>query len=210
VILDAMALALAICVTMGRGFYALGRDGLLPSFFTRTSRFGTPWAGNLVVAVGGIGLMLLSWFADYGSRLFLAPDDSGNLVPTLPDGFATFILTATIGSLAVELVYLVLAVAAFGLVRQAGNKPWQYVVVAIAVLTPILGYLGALKPEPHDRSNVNWEALYWTIGIIVVALLWFAILMLTRRGRVDNAARHAAEHRGVPPLDEALDYGPAS
>ena len=31
VILDAMALALAICVTIGRGFFALGRDGLLPS-----------------------------------------------------------------------------------------------------------------------------------------------------------------------------------
>ena len=30
VILDAMALALAICVLIGRGFFALGRDGLLP------------------------------------------------------------------------------------------------------------------------------------------------------------------------------------
>jgi amino acid transporter len=205
-----MALALAICVTIGRGFFALGRDGLLPSVFTRTSRFGTPWVGNLVVAIGGIGLMLLSWLADYGSRLFLAPDDSGNLVPTLPDGFATFILSATIGSLAVELVYLILALAAFGLVRQAGNKWWQYVIVAIAVLTPVLGYLGALKPEPHDRSNVNWEAFYWTIGVVVVALLWFLILMITRRRNVDNAAQHAAEHHGVPPLDETLDYRPAS
>jgi amino acid transporter len=208
VILDAMALALAICVTMGRGFFALGRDGLLPSFFTKTSRFGTPWAGNLVVAVGGIGLMLVSWLVDYGSTLFLAPDESGNLVPTLPDGFATFILSATIGSLAVELVYLILAVAAFGLVRQAGNKPWQYAVVAIAVLTPVLGYLGALKPDPHDRSNVNWEALYWTIGVVAVALLWFVVLMVVRRQNVDNAAAHAAEHRGVPPLDERLDFDP--
>ena len=29
VILDATALALAICVTIGRGYFALGRDGLL-------------------------------------------------------------------------------------------------------------------------------------------------------------------------------------
>jgi hypothetical protein len=82
--------------------------------------------------------------------------------------------------------------------------------VAIAALTPILGYLGALKPEPHDRSNVNWEALYWTIGVVVVAFLWFLILIVTRRKSVDNAAAHAAAHRGVPPLDAALDYGPAS
>ena len=33
VILDALGLALAICVTIGRGYFALGRDGLLPSFF---------------------------------------------------------------------------------------------------------------------------------------------------------------------------------
>jgi amino acid transporter len=36
VILDATALALAICVTIGRGYFALGRDGLLPSFFAKT------------------------------------------------------------------------------------------------------------------------------------------------------------------------------
>ena len=57
VILDAMALALAICVMIGRGFFALGRDGLLPSFFAKTSRHDTPWVGNLMVAVGGIGLI---------------------------------------------------------------------------------------------------------------------------------------------------------
>ena len=161
-----------------------------------------------MVAVGGIGLMLLSWLADYGSRLFLAPDDSGNLVPTLPDGFATFILSATIGSLAVELVYLILAVAAFGLVRQAEQ------VVAVRNRRDRRPDADPRVPRGAqaraDRSNVNWEALYWTIGVVVVALLWFLILMLTRRRNVDNAARHAAEHRGVPPLDEALDYGPAS
>ena len=46
VILDATALALAICVTIGRGYFALGRDGLLPSFFAKTSRHNTPWVGQ--------------------------------------------------------------------------------------------------------------------------------------------------------------------
>ena len=76
-------------------------------------------------------------------------------------------------------------------------------------MTPILGFYGALNPDPHNRSNYNWEALYWTLGLIVVALVWFAVLMITRRDKVDAAAAHAAEHRGVAPLDETLDYRPA-
>ena len=87
---------------------------------------------------------------------------------------------------------------------------WQYLIVAVAVVTPILGFYGALNPDPHNRSNYNWEAIYWTLGLIVLALVWFAILLVTRRERSTAAARHAAEHHGVPPLDETLDYGPAS
>jgi hypothetical protein len=127
-------------------------------------------------------------------------------VPFFPnDQFATFILSATIGSFAVELVYLILAVAAFRLAQRW----WQYLIVAVAVATPILGFYGALNPEPHDGSNYNWVAMYWTLGLIAIALVWFVILLVTRRSQVDNAAAHAAGHHGVPPLDETLDYRPA-
>ncbi len=95
---------------------------------------------------------------------------------------------------------------AFGLVRRSGNKWWQYLIVAVAVATPILGFYGALNPDPHDGSNFNWVALYWTLGLLALALLWFVILLVTRRANVDNAAAHAAEHRGVAPLDETLAY----
>src|SRR5581483_10838699 len=63
VILDAMGLALAICVTIGRGYFALGRDGLLPRVFAKTSRHNTPWVGNLMVIVGGGGLMLVAAYS---------------------------------------------------------------------------------------------------------------------------------------------------
>ena len=206
VILDAMALALAICVMIGRGFFALGRDGLLPSFFAKTSRRDTPWVGNLMVAVGGIGLTLLVFATNYATQ-FGFVDEKGAFVPFFPnDQFATFILSATIGSFAIELVYLVLAVAAFRLVPKSGNKWWQYLVVAVAVATPILGFYGALNPDPHDRSNFNWVAAAWTIGLLVIALIWFAVLVVVRRDKIDGAAAHAAEHHGVAPLDETLGF----
>ena len=196
VILDAMALALAICVMIGRGFFALGRDGLLPSVFAKTSRHDTPWVGNLMVAVGGIGLFLLVQLQDYGTQFGFGGDDP----------FATFIFSATVGSFAIELVYLVLALAAFRLVARSGNKPWQYLIVAVAVITPILGFYGALNPEPHNSANFNWVAAEWTIGLLVLTAIWFAIVVLMRRDKVDNAATHAAEHHGVAPLDETLGF----
>jgi amino acid transporter len=209
VILDALALALAICVMVGRGFFALGRDGLVPSVFAKTSRYDTPWVGNLVVAGGALLMLVLVEVGSYGTR-FVVPGPDGKLVPLFPnDQFATFIMTATVGSFAIELVYLALAVFAFRLVRGAGNQWWQYVVVAIAVATPILGFYGALKPSPHDDSNYNWEALYFTIGLIAVVAVWFGVLAATRRDRLDNAAAHAAQHHGVAALDETLSYEPA-
>jgi amino acid transporter len=209
VILDAMALALAICVMIGRGFFALGRDGLLPRVFAKTSRYDTPWVGNLMVAFGGIALVVIALSTNYASQFgFL--DEAGKFVPFFPnDQFAWFIVSATVGSFAIELVYLILAVVAFRLVATSGNKPWQYVVVAVAVVMPILGFYGALHPAPHDSSNYNWVAMYWTLGLIAVALAWFVIVLVTRRPNVDNAASHAAEHRGVPPLDETLGFEPA-
>jgi amino acid transporter len=209
VILDAMALALAICVMIGRGFFALGRDGLLPAFFAKTSKRDTPWVGNLMVAVGGIGLTLLVFATDYATQ-FGFIDEKGAFVPFFPnDQFATFILSATIGSFAIELVYLVLAIGALRVVYTSGKKWWQYLIVLVAIATPILGFYGALNPEPHDRSNFNWVAAAWTIGLLVLALIWFIVVLLMRRDRVDNAAAHAAEHRGVAPLDETLGYEPA-
>lgn len=207
IILDAMALALAICVTIGRGYFALGRDGLLPRTFAKVSRFDTPWVGNLMVAVGGGGLMLVVWLANYQAR-FTIPGEDGSPVPLFPnDEFATFILSATIGSFAVELVYLILALVAFRLVRKAGNRWWQYAIVVVACITPLLAFYGALRPEPHDRSNYNWEALYWTIGLILVASAWFALLIVTRPARVAAAAAHAAEGRSALPLDPSSDLG---
>ncbi len=209
VILDATALALAICVTIGRGYFALARDGLLPSALAKTSRHNTPWVGNLLILVGGGGLMLLTYFHNYFTQ-FVIPDGKGGVIPLFPNNeFATFIMAATVGSFAIELVYLILSIAAIGLLMKHGGKPWQYLIVAVAIVTPILGFYGALKPAPHDSSNYNWVAFYWTIGLIVLSLIWFVAMRALRPDRVRNAAAHAASHHGVAPLDENLDFTPA-
>ncbi len=200
VILDAMGLALAICVTIGRGYFALGRDGLLPSIFARTSRHNTPWVGNLMVGVGWVVLFLIATATGWMNKF----------VPIFGSKqFSTFIVSATAGSFAIEMVYLVLAVAAIWLLVQYGGRWWQYVIVLIAVATPLLGFYGALNPAPHNTNNYNWLALYWALAVLVLAAVWFAIMMVARPDNVRNAAAHAAQHHGVPPLDENVDFTPA-
>ncbi len=200
VILDAFGLALAICVTIGRGYFALGRDGLLPKVFAKTSRHDTPWVGNLMVAFGGIGLIILANTAGYNKQF-------GGIFGT--DEFATFILGATIGSFMVEVVYVMLAVVAIKLVWQQGGAGvwWKLVVLAVAIATPILGFKGALWPDPHNSSNYNWVALYWSIGILVVAAVWLVICMVLRPNQVRSAAQHAAGDHGTGvPVEEPLRY----
>ena len=204
VILDAMGLALAICVTIGRGYFALGRDGLLPSFFARTSRHNTPWVGNLMVVIGCLGLIYIS---ELTSRM-------DKFVPIFgSNGFATFVVSATAGSYAIELVYLIMAAVALKLVWDMNGTPgqwWRYPVIIVAILTPILGFKGALWPEPHDASlNPNWEAMYWALAVVVIAFVWTVALALTRSEKVRNAASHASTHQGVAALDQNLDFTPA-
>jgi amino acid transporter len=200
VILDAMGLALAICVTIGRGYFALGRDGLLPSFFAKTSSRDTPWVGNLMVVVGGGFLLFVATATGWMDKF----------VPIFGSKeFSTFIVSATAGSFAIEFVYLMLAIVAFRLLMQDGGKPWQYLIVAVAVATPLLGFYGALHPGPHTTDNYNWLALYWALTVLVLAAIWFVVVQVTRPEQVKNAAAHAAAHRGVAPLDENLDYTPA-
>ena len=104
---------------------------------------------------------------------------TGSSCPFFPnDQFATFILSATIGRSRSSSSTSCSLSSRFGLVRSSGNKPWQYVIVAVAVATPILGFYGALNPAPHDRSNYNWVAAAWTIGLLVVAVIWFAIVVV--------------------------------
>jgi amino acid transporter len=199
VILDALGLALAICVTIGRGYFALARDGLLPSFFAKTSRHNTPWVGNLMVAIGWLYLVLVvstSWMNKF--------------VPIFgTKQFSAFIVSATAGSFAIELVYLVLALGAVWLLMRTQGVWWQYLVAAVAIATPILGFYGALNPAPHNGGNPNWLAFYWALAVVVLAAVWFGVMQVTRPDRVRNAAAHAAQHHGVPPLDENVDFSPA-
>lgn len=185
IILDMISLAIAIMVTASRGFFALGRDGLLPRWLARTSRYNTPLAGNLLVVAWSI--LLLIWGAVQHWS------DSSEL----PDMLQTFIITAATGSYLVELVYLVLALVALRILWQEYALDlrhwWRYLLVLVGAATPILAFRGSLWPIPAYPDVLG----VWLAGIAVaLAAVWTWVLVRRAPERVQSAAAYATEVTG--------------
>ena len=152
-----------------------------------------------MVVVGCVGLIIISEGTNWMKKF----------VPVFgTKSFSTFIVSATAGSFAIELVYLILAVAAVPFLLRIGGKWWQYLVVLVAIAVPILGFKGALAPSPHNTSNYNWLAFYWALFVVVLSAAWFLLMQVWKPERIKAAAAHAAEHHGVPPLDEDVEFHP--
>lgn len=192
IIIDALSLAIAIMVTASRMLFALGRDGLLPRFISRTSRHDTPIVGNVAIAVWGIIILIWAGTTHYGDAV------------KTPNPIEAFNIGAAVGSYCVELIYVFLAVFALKLLWQSrrteGGLWWKTIAVLVGLATPILAFKGSLDPFPTYPAN---RGVFITIGIIAIAAIWYGILHVFRPEQVRLAARHAVEHHGVPALDDA-------
>jgi amino acid transporter len=182
IILDMLSLALAFMVTTARGVFALSRDGLLPRTLVAVSRHHTPLAGNLVVVGWSIFLLVLSWLWDW---------QGANHLPPIMQWFS---ITATTGAFLVELIYLLLAVAAVRLIarRHRSGFPvlWRSAIVLIGAMVPILAFRGALWPFPAYPDSLGaWLAL----ASILVVGVWYTVLRVTRPEAIQRAALHATE-----------------
>ena len=196
VMLDSISVALAFTVAGSRVFFALGRDGLLPQFTTRLSRHNTPLGGNLVILAAGAVAIIL------GRVTTLGP------LAKLPNNIEAFQISAGVGSFLIEAVYAMLALAAFRIIWTSWSgvaRLWRLVVAVIGVATPVLAYYGSLHPFPPYPGDLS---LIIAGGCAVLVAVWYVYLQSRHPERVRNAARHAAEHHGVAPLDENLALGP--
>jgi amino acid transporter len=198
VMLDSISVALAFTVAGSRVFFALGRDGLLPSFTTRISRHNTPLGGNLVILAAGAVAIIVGRITTLGH--IAAP-------PTLND-IEAFQISAGVGSFLIEAVYAMLAVAAFRIIWTGWTgtqRLWRLAVAILGLATPVLAYYGSLHPFPPYPGDLS---LIIAGSCAVIAAVWFLYLQGAHPDRVRSAAGHAAEHHGVPPLDESLTFEP--
>jgi amino acid transporter len=194
VIIDALSLSVAIMVTASRIIFALGRDGLLPRWAAKTSRYDTPVAGNLAIVVVAVLMLVWAGVNNYGKPAGLT------------NPIEAFNITAAAGSYLVQLIYVFLAVFAIRLVwasRAEGGLWWKLIAVLLGLATPILAFKGSLDPFPTYPAD---RGVFLAIACIVVSFVWYAVLQLTRPAAVAQAAQHAVEHHGVTPLDQPLSY----
>jgi amino acid transporter len=195
VTLDSISVALAFTVAGSRVFFALGRDGLLPKFTTRVSSHNTPLGGNLVILGAGAIAIIVGGVTTLGNA-------------NLPNNIAAFQISAGVGSFLIEAVYAMLALAAFRIIwtEWTGSaRLWRLVVAVVGVATPVLAYYGSLHPFPPYPGDLS---LIIAGSFAVIVAGWYFYLQARHPERVRNAARHAEQHQGVPPLDENLSYQP--
>lgn len=199
VIFDAFAVMLMFCVVVGHGLFSLARDGLLPKVFATTSRFNTPWVGNLVMAAAtGVGMIVIP-LAGY-AKTFGLPNDT----------IAILSLTTTAGSYLIQVIYFAVVVVALRLVYSMRGRPgqwWRYLVVLLGCSVPVLAYKGSLIPVPTDLgTSVNYVALFYAGGMVLLVLLWYVYLSRRLPDRLDQAAAHVATAEPV----EIMRHGEAA
>ncbi len=193
IVLDALAVMLAMCVVVGHGLFTLARDGLVPKVFARTSRYKTPWVGHLVIIAAVVVGIVVVHEANY-AKTFGLPNDL----------IAVLSLTTTVGSYLVQLIYFAVVVVSLRLVWSMRGRPgqwWRYLLVVLGCCVPPLAYKGSLIPVPTDLSkSVNYVALFYALATLLVIVMWFTWLRLRRPELITRAGSHVAV---AEPVQEA-------
>jgi len=159
--IDAFVAALAGLNLVARIFYAMGREGGLPSVFGLTHpRYKSPWVGIVVslVVTFVLGVTL-----------------GRSLGP-----FNFFGFLATIGSIGILAAYILVAIA--GMVFFLRSRQDKGIIVVADVLLPVVAIVlcgatiySTVIPVPPPPLNLApyIVAVWLVLGLMLLAVLWF-------------------------------------
>jgi amino acid transporter len=162
-VIDAFAVALACLNTVARVVFAMARDGALPRVLGRTHPvYRTPHIANGIV----LGLSLL--FA----LIFIITGIAASW--DLQFGFL-----AGMGAIAVELIYIYIAVAAIFYFKRVMKTSYSYfkhlVVPIIAIIAPAAALYGSLLPQGGLFNAMPYVVLLWIIlGLLIITGLRYS------------------------------------
>ncbi|HIY66141.1 MAG TPA: APC family permease [Candidatus Agrococcus pullicola] len=165
---------------VARYFYSLGREGVMPRVFARTSKAGAPWVGSIVQS--SLALVVVAGFALAGGPFggAAALDAPDFLFPVL----TMFTWLTNTGAAGLVLLMGITAFAVFGFFRRnnQGLNPWTTIVapllsgvLLIVMFVLILGnFQLMLDQEEPDATTFVLPGLI-ILGL-VIGIVWGYIL----------------------------------
>lgn len=177
VLLDALAVMSAFMATTARGWFAVARAGLLPSPLARQSRFGTPLGGNLLVVIVALLVTIVTAIVQ------------GSNATGQANVLTQFGIMTALGSLLIEVIYILLALVAIRFLLEDPAKWWRWIIVLVAVVTPALGIYGSVVPFPAWPSSLG---VYCAIAGVVLSALWTLAMLRFNAARVRKASEDYA------------------
>jgi|SRR5579859_2448615 len=165
-IFDMFAVASAFTATASRGFFALARHHLLPAIFSRQSRFGTPLGGNILVFACALLVIVVT---------LLLRVDVGT----------AFGVAAGIGAILILLIYVALVAGAVRILLEGSHAWWQWIVLVVAGVTPLLGLYGTVVPFPAWPLSLE---VYGSIAALILVSLWTLVMKFAYPQRLKEAA----------------------
>jgi amino acid transporter len=180
------------CATAGtRTLYAMGREGVLPTWLGRThKRYRTPANATVTVAVLSTVLAALVGFV-------LGTDALGGQPTTV------YYFFATLGTLAVIVVYIGLCVGGavfFKRTHSNYNVVAHLLVPAAGVVLFAAALYGSIYPTPPSPLNAT---PYVTLAWIVLGLIVVAVLRARKPQAIERIGSMLGEEGGVD--DEPIE-----
>jgi amino acid transporter len=192
VLFDALVVMSAFMATTSRGMFALARHDLLPSPLMRISlRYRTPLGGIITVSVVALLILVITTIT------------TASVATSV---LTVFGIMSTVGSLLIELIYIGLCLAAIRLLLQDPSKWWRWLILLVAVVTPILAIYGSVVPFPAWPQNLG---IFISLAVIALSLIWTLVNRFAFPARLGKASEpHPWEAEELEP--EAAPTSPAS
>lgn len=181
---------------VARYFFSLGREGVLPGWFARTSRVGAPWAGSVaqtVIAVVVVIAFILGGEVFGGAE---ALGDSAFLFPVL----TMFTWLTNTGAMGLVLLMAITAAAVIGYFarNRRGLSVWVTVVApAVSGLALLWVFIMILQNFPLMLGQTEPDATTFVLpGVVFVAaivgIVW-ALIMRSRAPKLYAQIGHGTE-----------------
>ncbi|HEU0003473.1 MAG TPA: hypothetical protein VFQ36_21375 [Ktedonobacteraceae bacterium] len=102
-----------------------------------------------------------------------------------------FGITAAIGSLLIEAIYIDLALGAIRFLMQEPGKWWRWFILLVAIAVPFLGLYGSVVPFPAWPGSLG---VYCALGGVLISAIWTVVMLLRYPQRIGAAGQaHAWE-----------------